>query len=83
MTTRAVPRTYTFTVRGQGLFPFDMLRYDRCTPKTENDSAIIEHTTRPARKPDDRLPKRITLVGPKAPTDGRWASFGWEVESVE
>lgn len=84
MATRSIPmpRTYTFTVTGKGLFPFDMLRYDRCTPKTEADSRVIEDTTRRARTPDARLPKRVTLVGAQAPTEGRWHSFGWTVESV-
>lgn len=76
--TGSIPRKYTFTVIGDDLFPFDMLRYDCCTPKTENDSNEIERTTRRGAGSYS-----VTLVGPKAPTEGRWASFGWHVESVE
>lgn len=80
-----IPRTYTFTVRGQGLFPFDMLRHDRCCPARETDSAAIERTTRrPSRTASGgTLEERVTLVGPKSPTEGRWGSFGWLVESVQ
>lgn len=74
-----IPRTYTFVVTGDGLFPFDMLRYDRCTPAHESDSSAIERTTRPR----DRARHYVTLVGPKAPTEARWGSFGWAVEEVQ
>lgn len=77
--TRAIPRTYTFTVTGEGPFPFDMLRHDRATPKSERDSNALERTTYPR----ERGPHRITLISAKAPTEPRWGSFGWAVESVE
>lgn len=79
---RGIPRVYTFTVIGDDLFPFDMLRYDRCTPKSESDSAAIRRTTNP-RMVASHGSHRVTLVGPKAPTEPRWGSFGWAVESVE
>jgi hypothetical protein len=65
-----------FTVQGSGIFPFDMLRYDRCFPKTQTDTSEIEETTR--RSIEIR---RVTLVtvSESAPTYGRWESFGWKV----
>ena len=81
---RAIPRVYTFTVTGDGVFPFDMLRHDLCYPKTERDSHTIERTTLRLRAAaGHELPYRITLVSSKAPTEERWGSFGWAVESVE
>lgn len=38
-------KLYEFTVEGSGLFPFDMLRYDQCWPKSQNGSAAIERGT--------------------------------------
>ena len=75
---RGIPRVWTFTVAGEGPFPFDMLRYDICYPKRETDSAEIERTTR-----RERRTFHVTLVSSKAPTEERWGSFGWAVESVE
>lgn len=76
---RPIKRVYVFTVVGDGLFPFDMLRYDICYPKREADSSVIEKTTRRG----ERGPHRVTLASSKAPTEERWGSFGWAVESVE
>lgn len=76
---RAIPRTYTFHVLGRGPFPIDMLRYDMCRPKSESDSATIVRSFLPR----DGQERRVTLVGPKAPTEFRWGSFGWALESVE
>ena len=68
---------WEFTVEGSGSFPFDMLRYDQCWPKSESpDSATLELMTRRARGPFS-----LTLVGLSAPTQGRWESFGWRVIS--
>ena len=79
-----IPRVYTFTVTGQGLFPFDMLRFDLCYPKTENDSHVIERTTqRPRAAAGHESPFRVTLISSKHPTEERWGSFGWLLESVE
>ena len=69
---------YTYTVRGTGLFPFDMLRYDRCTPKTEADSSRIEQTTHRSKLG----PQEITMLGTKEPTVARWESFGWRVKDA-
>lgn len=78
-TARGIPRVYTFVVTGDDQFPLDMLRYDICHPKREIDSNEIERSFRPR----ERGPHHVTLAGPKAPTEARWGSFGWALESVE
>jgi hypothetical protein len=77
--TRGIPRTYTITVVGIGQFPVDQLRYDLCYPKREADSHQIERSFYPREHQE----RRIVLVSSKAPTEARWGSFGWLVESVE
>lgn len=62
-----------FTVEGDGLFPFDMLRYDHCWPKSEaHDSTALGGG-------HDRELRRVVLVtgSAAAPTPNRWKSFGW------
>jgi hypothetical protein len=73
-----IPRTYNFTVAGTGQFPIDMLRFDMCRPASESDSNEIERSYQPR----NRVEHRVRLVGPKAPTEPRWGSFGWAVEGV-
>ena len=66
-----------FTVEGRGSFPIDMLRYDSCWPASESrDSFEITASTRPR---SGRMKRRITLLGLREPTVGRWESFGWNV----
>jgi hypothetical protein len=62
----------TFDVSGCGHFPIDMLRYDECWPATEQDSTQLAnyHHTRIVT---------LKTIYSAAPTDGRWASFGWTV----
>jgi hypothetical protein len=73
-------------------FPLDMLRREGCFPATEEDSAKIAMTLsslgRSITTPEERRIKLATVKHgwPKwHPTDGRWISFGWEVniQSVE
>lgn len=73
----AVYHAFTFTVHGRGMFPFDMLRYDRCSPLGSADVdglSGLEH-------------RDVTLIGyaPKGniigPTGARWLSFGWVVKA--
>ena len=66
----------TFTVKGTGRFPLDMLRYASCWPATSDDVAALTSTT----------PIAITLrlhSRTKTPDAvlwaGRWASFGWQI----
>jgi len=73
-----------FTVEGRGNFPLDMLRYDRCFPRTGDDVMMME--TQPEYL---RSPRCVTLLALSResrywqPTVGRWASFGWSVVNVE
>ncbi len=60
-----------FIVRGFGEFPIDMLRYDKCWPKTEEDSAKI------INPPDGRYD--VSLLGNSTPNTGRWKSFCFSV----
>ena len=68
---------YTFAVTGQGHFPTDMLRYERCTFRGSDDAA-----TALAEKGVRRV-ELIAFVpvgyGTWKPTL-RWNSFGWSVE---
>jgi hypothetical protein len=69
-------RIYTWTVRGSGDFPIDMLRYDQCWPQSEVGSAVIHGSFRSRGL---RL-RTVNLSSLKrVPTTGRWKSFGWEV----
>jgi hypothetical protein len=68
-------KLYDFEVSGRYSFPFDMLRYDRCWPRTESDSAKLEATTRRSIS----VPGVIKMRGLTDPTVGRWESFGWKV----
>lgn len=66
--------TRTIVVEGSGRFPFDMLRYDRCWPRTEQDSYKLsfEHDA------EKRTVELLTNVS-HGPTGGRWHSQGWRV----
>jgi hypothetical protein len=72
-----------FTVEGRGEFPLDMLRYDRCFPRTGEDADMM------LRQPEHlRSTRCVTLVALARdnrfwqPTEGRWLSFGWSVIEV-
>jgi hypothetical protein len=70
-------RSYTYEVSGTGSFPIDMLRYDRCSPAREADSAEI------ARSFNGHRRTRVRVTGTvKPPTIARWKSFGWTVEAA-
>jgi len=68
----------SFTVEGIGKFPVDMLRYDMCWPKTQQDAINL---TPLEPHVGYTVKRQVTLVGIKdtSPTVDRWASFGWEV----
>jgi len=72
--------THKFTVEGSGNFPFDMLRYDRCWPSTQDDvTTMVPHNS------EHFIPiRQVTLTASAnhsiwEPTTGRWANFGWPV----
>jgi len=65
----------TYVVEGSGSFPYDMLRYDRSYPATENDSALLERGGY----------RSVTLVSNseyagKDSSATRWSSFCWSVK---
>lgn len=66
--------SYTFEVTISGSFPFDMLRYDRCYPASENESIKLSD--------DYRGVRTITLRGATPPTLERWYSFGAQLVKV-
>lgn len=65
-----------FSVRGQGRFPIDMLRYDGCFPFQSSDSGVIEASL---REPVSAEVRTVRLESESVPTAGLWASFGWRV----
>ena len=75
-----VTRLYevTYTVKGPGSFPIDMLRYDTSFPAKETQSLQIEA---------DADMREVDLIhrGAKGwkPTYDRWRSFGWNVLQVQ
>lgn len=73
-------QAYTYTVTGMGVFPYDMLRYDRAWPADETTTIYIEQRRRPNLAPDHNAePRSVRLKGLSEPTEGRWESFGWTV----
>jgi hypothetical protein len=66
----------TFAVVGAGMFPVDMLRYDKAWPASESDSRLISNSF------TDPVQHRIELRSLKEPTPARWRSFGWTVVAV-
>lgn len=65
-----------FTVKGAGVFPIDMLRYDSCHPAdSQAVSALISQSR------EVYLVDLIQAHQYKAPglTPARWASFGWQI----
>jgi hypothetical protein len=71
------PSVFVFTVEGATQFPIDMLRWDLCYPKTEEDSFMIALNARHYSK--DTF-YRVTLVSMKRPDIHQWRALGWEVE---
>lgn len=71
---------YEFTVEGSGEFPFDMLRYDACYPKTQDDVAAMTYG-KPFRR-SVRLCHGFTTNN-FTPTIERWNSFLWAVKDTE
>lgn len=64
-----------FTVEGQARFPFDMLRYDACWPKSPDDVAVLERMGGARYGTTHRL----TLATNAHVTEPRCESFGWKV----
>jgi hypothetical protein len=59
----------TYTVRGPGQFPTEMLRYDDARFATPEDEAIA----------NSRGVRSLKVIGRRQLTIGRWNSFMWSV----
>jgi hypothetical protein len=82
-----VMKRYEFVVTGKYPFPTDMLRYDVCSPV---DSAAVSRVEaaingrfkqREGEGHTDRFEIRLVSFL-RAPTVGRWNSFGWTCELI-
>ena len=79
-----------FAVTGRGFFPGDMLRYDNAEPMNEEEFHKITQYTYDEAEPHHeqwekcREPITVMLTSDQrgAPTEERWASFGWVVTDV-
>lgn len=71
----------TFTVRGRGEFPLDMLRYDMCFPAgaTHQIASKRRLMSQDALAPEREVVLQRVTDGPWTPTEDRWRSFGWHV----
>lgn len=71
---------WEFTVKGAREFPFDMLRYDRCWPKTEahDVTAMAPHH----RSDEYGKVREVRMIGINEPTIDRWHSFGWKIDNI-
>ena len=65
-----------FYARGNGHFPLDMLRYDKCYPLKEGEAKELGNWV-----PETRA-IRLETSGTHI-TRGRWKSFGWIISKVE
>lgn len=80
-----MPRTETIYIvavqpgRPGTPFPIDMLRYDKATPESEQDSGIITSSLQPRSQSQ----RTVRVVMGREPTLGRWESFGWRVISAD
>ena len=73
------PKSYwEFTVEGNGEFPWDMLRYDRCWPASEDQIVALAPYHRGELFKNTR---QVKMRGLNEPTPARWESFGWKVVS--
>ena len=83
-------------VKGNGIFPIDMLRYDSCFPLGEDDALKIQKSVDVNAIVDGRacatIPvdetREIRLVKySHSPNplwnEARWRSFGWEIVSYD
>ena len=69
-------RPMRFYARGNGNFPMDMLRYDKCYPLLEGCARRLGNWDSKTRA--IRLETSGTHVN-----RGRWKSFGWIISKVE
>lgn len=79
----------SFKVKGTLAFPIDMLRYDECYPRGQDDvmvltDSIADHE-RGQYTPSETSVELTHTDFHKGwmPTNQRWESFGWEVVSCK
>jgi len=75
----AIKYLQTFEVKGNGAFPLDMLRYDRCFPATESDSRKIADTEFSVGVNTHSIKLCRYVSVRQTPTVDRWNSFLWKV----
>lgn len=70
-------------VQGRGTFPIDMLRYDRCSPFRESDSAMMDGHQ------GERTVEVIAIreganrnANYRPFCAERWQSFGWRIIDI-
>src|SRR5689334_13711420 len=72
-------KVFSYRVTGWGAFPIDMLRYDAAWPARQEDVSRVML----ARMDDDyRDIRSVDITSHSAPTEARWASFGWRVSGI-
>lgn len=71
------PHERSFLVEGEGEFPLDMLRQERCWPARPQDSRAI------AMRPNDSTPSWrqvvLTTTNVRCPRRERWRRKAWRV----
>lgn len=74
-------KTFRFEVTNPNGYPFpiDMLRYDNCTPDTEQDSLKISSTFDAVNASEKIVKVTMRTNDRFVPTIGRWESFGWKI----
>lgn len=77
----SIMKVYKFTVEGKGIFPYDMLRHDRCYPTTLESAQAMDCQLCAGMV---RGKRKVELIKPvehiyEYPTAARWESFGWKV----
>lgn len=87
VTRKPTHRCVFLVVRGKGISGgiFDMMRYDNCTPATEQESGKLEKLLWADRDEGVRsewiVMRRFVETGARVdPTVDRWLSFGWECD---
>lgn len=83
--TKKAQKIYLFrlTVRCSSV-PYDMMRYDRCVPDSEEDAHKLERIASGNAVVGDRIVTFVQYCKTNmGPTLGRWPGFGGQVLSVE
>ena len=71
-------------VQLSGTVPFDMLRYDRCTPARETEAGKLERVAHGSASPEDHTVEFLRFAfTPDGPTEARWRSFNCRIVSWE